>query len=448
MASDDAAAPGRIVAHSERELARMVQRGVAVDALVMRDLGDTADYEFLVATLPLARTLTTVDLRGAISYDRWDKLAAVLPLLPHLQRVDVADNGRGVDVAAVLPHLPNLTHLAVGGESMMSQCNIDDHDLVALLGALVNCPALRSFELSYSLYTGLTVPRVHQLLASAVASLPHLRKLNLHRNRIGDKGLHALAAAANAAPDFPRLRVLNLRDCGIADAGVTSLCQLLRCQPKLRELQLGMNHISDAGAAALAAALPACRKMRRLKLDDVGFHGCSAAGTSQRTVDALAAAAAQLPRLRELHIARSTRCMRDADPRASEPLRVLAVARLPLLRVLNIDYPSAAAVGTLATAMGSGACCPDLAVSAFVNFTQEWTLRDPRCASDWRVHLLGMLRDTAWVPPLLLHEHDREMVLRTEQSRACALAFVHCWLPARAWASRRAAVVAAWEGIP
>ena len=86
----------------------------------------------------------------------------------------------------------------------------------------------------------------------AAAGAPALRGLLLGRNRIGDEGCAAVAAALGGGA-APELRELGLSVNAISCVGATALAAAPPA--KLQRLYLARNQISDAGAAALAAAV-------------------------------------------------------------------------------------------------------------------------------------------------------------------------------------------------
>ncbi|EOD38884.1 hypothetical protein EMIHUDRAFT_223995 [Emiliania huxleyi CCMP1516] len=95
-----------------------------------------------------------------------------------------------------------------------------------------------------------------EVLASGAA--PRLERLELQRNKIGDEGCKALAAALGKEGAAPRLETLSLGENKIGDEGCKALAAALGKEgaaPRLKELYLFCNEIGDEGCKALAAAL-------------------------------------------------------------------------------------------------------------------------------------------------------------------------------------------------
>ena len=109
--------------------------------------------------------------------------------------------------------------------------------------------------------TAATVAGAGMAATTPARVAPLLDHLNLGSNRIGDRGLHGLLAAATRAPR-PRLSWLSLSGNAITDAGATALAAAImdsRAFPGLQMLSVGGNaHISSAGEAALRSACAAC----------------------------------------------------------------------------------------------------------------------------------------------------------------------------------------------
>ncbi|XP_077080861.1 protein NLRC3-like isoform X4 [Siphateles boraxobius] len=85
-------------------------------------------------------------------------------------------------------------------------------------------------------------------LASALRSNPsHLRKLDLSINKLGNRGVMLLSDGLN------ELEILGLRDCGVTDEGCADLASALRSNPShLRKLDLSRNNIGNRGVKLLS----------------------------------------------------------------------------------------------------------------------------------------------------------------------------------------------------
>lgn len=123
-------------------------------------------------------------------------------------------------------------------------------------------------------------------LGSALASpfLKRLRKLDLHLNRLGDRGAVAVAEGLAAGGGMPCLDECYLGFNGLGDAGARAIADCLPFLPVLRELDLASNLISNDGALALAARLslevegtpPLLLETLDLRGGKVGDDGCCA----------------------------------------------------------------------------------------------------------------------------------------------------------------------------
>lgn len=142
-----------------------------------------------------------------------------------------------------------------GGPSSGGGCLPDD-DVAALCQVLKAgaCGApLTSFSLAQnklSVTAGLHVGR-----ALAALPLKRLRKLDLHLNRLGDRGAASVAEGLAAGGGMPCLDECYLGFNGINDAGARAVADCLVHMPVLRELDLACNAIGNEGALALAVRL-------------------------------------------------------------------------------------------------------------------------------------------------------------------------------------------------
>jgi Ran GTPase-activating protein (RanGAP) involved in mRNA processing and transport len=91
------------------------------------------------------------------------------------------------------------------------------------------------------------------LLADALNNNSTLKELILYNNRIGDKGVRALALELSI--NNSTLKTLNLGFNDITDDGAQHLAQMLKTNRTLTHLWLQQNHIGDRGIQLLAGVL-------------------------------------------------------------------------------------------------------------------------------------------------------------------------------------------------
>mmetsp|Transcript_2951 Transcript_2951/g.11962 ORF Transcript_2951/g.11962 Transcript_2951/m.11962 type:complete len:415 (-) Transcript_2951:716-1960(-) len=198
----------------------------------------------------------------------------LLPLVPQLQslglsRTDMQPDSLRVLAERGLPRLPELESLdltsnPIGLEGMrglasqgfrccskLSMLSLQD---TMLCDEAVRCLAqLGLAELSNVDYIDLARNRIGddgvEALAAALECFPKLEGLFLHGNRVGSRGLIALA---DSLPDHcPLLQDLRLMDNCIGDDGVLALCRRLRELKNLQVLHLKSNRFGEVAAAAL-----------------------------------------------------------------------------------------------------------------------------------------------------------------------------------------------------
>ena len=240
------------------------------------------------------------------------RLLAAAPAVANLKRLRIGRNGEAGVPGLLLgsPHLKNLRELELGGMEFTAGTAADfqrsafaktlthlDFDCATFqpggFEAFTRCdlPALRSLklngvELGASEGAMLAVAAFARTLAElyldvcrlgsagtealAAGTFPQLTKLELSRNRIGDRGAVALA---NAAKNFPALTNLRLWNNDIGAEGVRRLAdsELLA---NVTDLDLNANDITTAGAVALADSTH-LTKLRTLIVDEkpVGEKG-------------------------------------------------------------------------------------------------------------------------------------------------------------------------------
>ncbi|XP_077080849.1 NACHT, LRR and PYD domains-containing protein 12-like isoform X1 [Siphateles boraxobius] len=119
-------------------------------------------------------------------------------------------------------------------------------------------------------------------LASALRSNPsHLRKLDLSINKLGNRGVMLLSDGLN------ELEILGLRDCGVTDEGCADLASALRSNPShLRKLDLSRNNIGNRGVKLLSDLKKDPHyKLETLELRDCGVtdEGCADLASALRS---------------------------------------------------------------------------------------------------------------------------------------------------------------------
>jgi len=103
-------------------------------------------------------------------------------------------------------------------------------------------------------------------LAEAFADerTPAQEVYDFSRNRIGNRGVHAVLATLRLDHAFRRI---DLSDNGLKSDGAKAVAQLICDTPHLEEINLCCNNISEIGGSALLAAAEASSKLIQLKLD-------------------------------------------------------------------------------------------------------------------------------------------------------------------------------------
>ena len=206
-------------------------------------------------------------------------LCVALKALPRLVSLDISGNGKGfgnagaVALSALLPRLPCLEVLIVA----------DNGIFAAGGGPLFKAlpPTLTSLDVSgNSLYAAGAAA-----LAAAVPALPRLESLNIARNELKADGVAALAAA------FPALgrslAALDLSGNAIGIPGATTLGAALPALARLDRLSLAGAEMYALGASQVARALPRMPALRVLDASGLNSLGNEGKAALRAAADAI-----------------------------------------------------------------------------------------------------------------------------------------------------------------
>ena len=242
--------------------------------------------------------------------------------------------------------------------------------LAPLHGALPRCTQLTRLGLN-------SCSCMDALAECPVAHLRHLRRLDLCRNACDTATMRRVAALLGS---MPCLQSLALAACGLTSEHVTPLAaDALAHAPHLTALTLARNRsmLRETGALSLVRALGGLQRLQRLDLQHTGASGvCTAclmdavarltdlrelywAGAwigSGRTLDALLAGLAAMPRLQVLDLSESLLAPRSVASVAA------ALAGCGGLRALTLSENRIDADALAALLSTAGRCWPALRV--------------------------------------------------------------------------------------
>ena len=137
----------------------------------------------------------------------------------------------------------------LGSQSKLSVLELQ-HNRIGAVGAAALARALKTGNQavkSLDLYDNDLGPDGAIPLLKALESHPSLLRLNLRFNRIGDKGIEAVASllTARARSGLPCLSHLNLSVNRLTRSGAEVLLAAVKECPSLVDLRLGLNDIPD-----------------------------------------------------------------------------------------------------------------------------------------------------------------------------------------------------------
>ena len=190
---------------------------------------------------------------------------------------------------------------------------------------------------SHNCVVAADAPALHNVLKSE--AMQHLETLDLHRDKLGDEGAVAIAAAA-AGGGMARLKGLYLYDCGFGGAGAKALASALDggAFRQLQVLTIVENpDIGESGAIALASALEngALPALRQLILAE------NNGGTNALMALVKAFGGGRLPLLHRVTLQDTGVRWETLPPVGVEAIQALAGAvengDLPSLDELNVD---------------------------------------------------------------------------------------------------------------
>ncbi|XP_068939765.1 leucine-rich repeat-containing protein 31 [Petaurus breviceps papuanus] len=241
------------------------------------------------------------------------ELAALLPLLPDLEELDISWND--FIGGALKPIMLHIHHVRKLKNLQLSNCRLTADDVLALGEALKNTPDLEELNLSWNNNVGGNLSQVLQgiqegskvqilkltdcdLTAEDAVSvgqvlprMPSLQVLDLSINRkIGC----SLTSIVQGLKNTPNLKVLKLQTCGLTQGSVQILGAAFGHLPELRTLDLSSNKEVGGGFKDSAAHLAHLGHLQVLDL-----HQCS---LSEEDVASLTQVIPLLSSLQELDL--------------------------------------------------------------------------------------------------------------------------------------------------
>lgn len=237
---------------------------------------DTCELESLavieLAKSPMWQTLRWLDLSRNPLGIAGARALCEAPPPPHLASLRIADadlDAAAANVLGKLGWLAQLVELDLSGNRITTSAAV-----------------LRNFAPERLRSLGLAATGLERSEAAVLARFwPHLVRLAIGHNTIGDAGIERFAVMKEA----PRLQSLAMNECQLTDDGLELLARA-RC-PRLRELSLHGNAFGARGLAAMLRA-PLVSRLEVLDLSRCDLDGAA--------IDAIARAS--LPRLVHLKL--------------------------------------------------------------------------------------------------------------------------------------------------
>uniref|UniRef100_A0A8C0K1Z6 Protein NLRC5 n=1 Tax=Canis lupus dingo TaxID=286419 RepID=A0A8C0K1Z6_CANLU len=188
-------------------------------------------------------------------------LAAVLPGLPELRKIDLSGNGIGPAGGTRLAESLTLCrHLE---ELMLGYNVLGDTTALGLAQGLPCC--LRVLHLPSSRLG----PKGALSLSQALDGCPHVEEISLAENSLARGVLHFCQG-------LPLLRQIDLVSCEIDNHTAKPLAASLVLCPALEEILLSWNLLGDEAAAELARVLPQMGRLKRMDLEKNRITACGA----------------------------------------------------------------------------------------------------------------------------------------------------------------------------
>jgi len=159
-------------------------------------------------------------------------------------------------------------------DSDLSNESLESHHMVVVMAVLLTCPHLKRLSLDGNKIGDLGA----EILSLGLSSNGSLRELSLARNSIRAAGARKLGQGLAASGHLRRLDVSSQRFDGMGPQGAEALASSLRHVSSLEELQAGGNHMGPLGASALVSllrSLPPAAALKRLGAPTNDFDSAS-----------------------------------------------------------------------------------------------------------------------------------------------------------------------------